>query len=171
MKYSVASTNLGLYASVLCVLHYIMRWSGTTYHSSLNESVRVLSEGWQVIPKLIHLAFPPFSLSRFILFVLPLASITLLSLLVLQWSHPHPIPYPPPHTHTHTSVSQVLHTPIMTAGAVLTSSPIFSSSPLHSSSKTPQTLLTQLLLIRLSLSISLTLLFYGCWPFARTLTI
>lgn len=44
-KYSVAPTNLGLNASRLCVLHYITRRSGTTYHSFINWTVRVLSEG------------------------------------------------------------------------------------------------------------------------------
>lgn len=36
MKYSVAPTNVGLYASPLFVLHYITQWSGTTYHSFIN---------------------------------------------------------------------------------------------------------------------------------------
>lgn len=40
----------------------------------------MLSEGWQVIPKLIHLAFPPLSLSDSILSPLPLIWIAFLAL-------------------------------------------------------------------------------------------
>lgn len=40
----------------------------------------MLSEGWQVIPKLIHLAFPPLSLSDSILSSLPLIWIAFLAL-------------------------------------------------------------------------------------------
>lgn len=36
MKYKLAPTNLSLYASSLCVLHYTTQRSGTTYHSFIN---------------------------------------------------------------------------------------------------------------------------------------